>query len=154
MKLLVFAFKGTAAEKVLAALTIQCEKILLGSSENDIDYFFTSNNLGKYTHILGLEAYSGRDTDKLRIETQCTSQFRNKSKLNREVIDINPFFTPAKNFKHSNGIGNSWCNLVSYRIVKKEHAYQYTFLHIPKSYDASNAVNVIENQISSKLSPR
>lgn len=150
MKVLIFGFRGTIAEKVLAEISIQCEKILIDSTKSSIEYLLSSDNLSGYTHILGLGAYNGRDTDKMRIETQCTNQFRNESKSDKEFVDIEPFLGETNQMKYSKGIGNSWCNLVSYRIKAKALNSKYTFIHIPKSFNVNDAVSIIDYEFSSK----
>ncbi|MCL5090946.1 MAG: hypothetical protein M1514_02980 [Patescibacteria group bacterium] len=67
------------------------------------------------THILGLGSYSGIDQDKIRIETTCSNQFRNDfvEGNSYQEVKIKPLFQPTPLAKFSQGIGNSYCNLVS-----------------------------------------
>ncbi len=107
----------------------------------------------KPKYILGLGVYTGRDQDKIRIETKCTNQFRNNviEEKTIEEIDINYFLTPSISSKYATAIGNSYCNLVSWKIMRlietKQLQSQYTFLHVPKSMKAMTAVKEIDQML-------
>jgi pyrrolidone-carboxylate peptidase len=94
--------------------------------------------------ILGLGMYSRRDKDKLRIETQC--------KIDDKSYAINYFLNPISRSKLAKGIGNSYCNYISAKIMEKINNGQlnseYTFIHIPKSFSISEAVKEIGEMIS------
>ena len=51
-------------------------------------------------------------------------------------MEIKPFLQPTPFAKIAKGIGNSYCNLVSWKIMqlinKSNLRSQYTFLHIPR----------------------
>lgn len=111
-------------------------------------YLIFPNNLEMYlemllhdqpAYILGLGSYSGIDQDKIRIETTCTNQFRNQYIDGQKLIHtgIKPFLKPNSFMKYATAIGNSYCNLISYRIMqlitRRELHAHYTFLHIPKT---------------------
>ena len=88
--------------------------------------------------VLGLGTYSGVDQDKIRIETICTNQFRNNV-INGDThkkTEINHFLLPTENMKYASAIGNSYCNLVSWKIMQlinqEKLESQYTFLHVPR----------------------
>jgi hypothetical protein len=148
MKLLVFAFRNTAAERVARKLELPADTIYLDSSVEAIEQFVSSTDFLRYTHILGLGAYSGRDQDKLRIETVCTSQFRN-SKDNLQTLAIPYFLQPNEHMKLAKGMGNSWCNYVSHQLLSATSHAHYTFLHIPKSYEITSAGYAIRAQLLS-----
>lgn len=91
------------------------------------------------SYVLGLGSYSGADQDKIRIETICSNQFRNDFSEGDQYteIKINPFLKPTAAMKYATAIGNSYCNLISWKIMQminyeKLHSH-YTFLHVPKT---------------------
>lgn len=90
-------------------------------------------------YVLGLGSYSGTDQDKVRVETICTNKFRNDLVEGDKYkqIEIELFIKPAEDMKYARGIGNSYCNLVSWKITQlikqKKLKAQYAFLHIPKT---------------------
>jgi hypothetical protein len=102
---------------------------------------------------LGLGVYSGRDQDKIRIEKSCTNKFRNDFIEGDGLIEIKiiPYLKPSQNSKYAQGIGNSWCNLISWKIMtiinKGELASKYTFLHIPKRMKTGLAVAKIDEML-------
>ncbi len=133
---------------------------------NSVDhcYILWGNNIEHYLDllmhdqpefILGLGAYSGIDQDQIRIETQALNKFKNESidqkVTNDEAILLNPFLNPIDGSKYALGIGNSWCNLVSWKIAnlinQKALKSQYTFLHIPNKFPVPQAVVIIESML-------
>ncbi len=125
----VFAFKGTSSP--------HSNTHFIDSSEEAIDKLLEELIKLQPDKILGLGKYSGKDQAQVRIEIICTNKFRNKI-LGDQLIQLPiPYFLePNKNMKLASGIGNSWCNLVSYKIVLAINSgkikSKYTFLHIPK----------------------
>lgn len=127
---------------------------------NNIDYYLDLLIHDQPSHVLGLGSYSGVDQDKIRVEMITTNQFRNNKieENGLDKIEINNFLTlptPTQDFKYAEAIGNSWCNLISWKIMRhiKDGALcsQYTFLHIPKSLDqktAEKAIDMIVGAIS------
>lgn len=106
---------------------------------NNLDMYLQMLIHDKPSYILGLGSYSGVDQDKIRIETVCSNQFRNDFVEGDQYteIEINPFLKPTAAIKYATAIGNSYCNLVSWKIMQlinhdKFHSF-YTFLHIPKT---------------------
>ncbi len=149
MKVLVFAFADTIAEAVTDELSspFVVQKLLLNSSQGAIATFIKTTDFTQFTHCIGIGVYSGRDQDKIRIESSCTNKFRNQGDANQR-INI-PYFLPAdKEFKIAHGIGNSWCNLVSYTLIKLSPDMPYTFLHIPKKYNVRQAARSIDAAIA------
>jgi hypothetical protein len=63
-------------------------------------------------------------------------------------INIKPFIKESENTKIASALGNSWCNLISYKIMRlienKELKSKYTFLHIPSSFNSDFAVEIID----------
>src|SRR6185369_4529884 len=114
----------------------------------DLDGFVEKLKTLQPKLILGLGMYSRKDKDKLRIETQC--------KIDDKSYAINHFLNPLSKSKLAKGIGNSYCNYISAKIMEKikskELDAQYTFIHIPKSFSVSEAVKEIEAMISSSCS--
>lgn len=145
---LILAFKYALAEEIFTQLKLPdtVDKIFLDSSVESIGYFIATTNFSQYEHIIGLGMYPGRDQNKIRIETECTNQFRN-NKENLEKLNIPYFIQPNEHMKLAKSIGNSWCNLVSYRLIKAVPDTRYTFLHIPKRFDPFKASRVVETQL-------
>ena len=151
MKIFVISFKGNVSEEVCNKLKSDVKHISLKSSERELVEFIASNNLSMYDYIFGLGEYTGRDRDSIRVEKRCNTKFRNK-KYRDNKIEINyDFDYKAKHIKLADGIGNSYCNLLSLLILQKNPSVQYSFLHIPKTFDANLAVDIIDAQIMYKL---
>lgn len=142
-------------------------RILYRLKQIDCCYLVYPNNVEHYlkmllhdrpSYILGLGTYSGVDQDQIRIETICTNQFRNdyvdsKDKLK---VKINPFLSDNSEMKLAEAMGNSHCNLVSWKIMllinQGKINTQYTFLHIPrnmKPWIASKKIDVALNNFKS-----
>ena len=148
--MLVFAFTKTKSEAILRLLALpELEKVFL-SGQKSIDILEEIVLATQPKYILGIGEYSGRDKEAIRIETICSNKFRNTlsgSKL--EYKEINPFVVAGNEMKTSKGMGNSWCNLVSYRLMSlPDMRGGYTFLHIPKSFDIKRAATLIGTQIA------
>ena len=66
-------------------------------------------------------------------------------------LEINSYLEPLTNSKYTDGIGISYCNLVSWKIMQlifqKNLNCQYTFLHIPKSMKTQTASEEIDNML-------
>lgn len=144
-------------------LTNGLGRLLYKLKSPDHCYIVYSNNIDHYlnllvhdqpSHILGLGSYSGIDQDKIRIERITTNQFRN-DKIEESApdkLEINNFLSlpvPNDHLKYASAIGNSWCNLISWKIMRlienENLRSQYSFLHIPKNFDQSLAIQQIEN---------
>jgi len=144
------------------ALTSSLGKLLYRLKSPDHCYIVYSNNIDHYldllvhdqpSYILGLGSYSGIDQDKIRIERITTNQFRNDKieDITTDKLEINNFLTiPSSNnyFKYADAMGNSWCNLISWKIMRlikngTLHS-KYSFLHIPKSFDQKLASDEID----------
>ncbi len=127
--MVVFSFKGVEP----------AGEIILESSIEDIDKLVGKLIELQPARILGLGRYSGKDQDQIRIERICTNKFRNKTIDGNPLtqLSINYWIKPNQQMKLAQGIGNSWCNLVSFKIMSTINAgllrSQYTFLHIPKN---------------------
>jgi hypothetical protein len=140
---LVFAFIGTAAAKV--ARKIDVNSILVESNHEAIADLINNIRSLKPKRVLGLGDYNGRDQDKLRIETICNNKFRNQV-LKENNLEIKPFLKPLNRSKYAKGLGNSWCNLVSLKIVNSKVAdLEYCFIHVPKDFDIDGAVKEIND---------
>lgn len=148
MNILVFGFKGNVSEEILAKLNNTATKYTLISDETEIYDFVKNTKFNDFDYILGMGAYTGSDTNRIRIETVYSSQFRNDKKDNRSII-ITPFLHESQHFKITKRIGNSYCNLVSYLIASRHPEIPYSFLHIPKNYPLLSAVDAINEQLES-----
>lgn len=142
MNLLVFAFQNNISETVLQKLDTP-HKRSIASDNSHIRTFLSELIETNPQYILGLGMYSGRDRNKLRIETVCKD--KGKSRY------INYFLNPANHSKLAQGIGNSYCNLVSLLIMeaidKGALTSKYTFIHIPKSFQSNLAVSEINKML-------
>lgn len=137
MGFLSFAFKGTISEDVIKQLPLH-HKVILESSVSEIEKFIEDLIAVQPEHIVGMGEYSGRDQDAIRIETAAWNIFRNSviDENSAKILKLHPFLKVTEGFKIANALGNSWCNLVSYKIQEKinsgELQSKFTFLHIPK----------------------
>ena len=123
---------------------------------NNIDHYLNLLVHDQPSHILGLGSYSGIDQNKIRIEKITTNQFRN-DKIEENASDklgINNFMQlpmPKDLFKYADAMGNSWCNLISWKIMRLiENGVLrslYTFLHIPKGVNQKLAVDAIDQAL-------
>lgn len=128
----------------------------------DSCYQIFPNNIDRYlemllheqpVNILGLGIYTGRDSDKIRIETKCSNRYRNGfvdgDRFNK--MDMNPYLQPLLNSKFAEGIGTSQCNLMSWKIMSLIRDGKlksgYTFLHIPKKFGVHSAVQEIDRML-------
>lgn len=143
------------------ALTNSLGRVLYKLKSPSHCYIVWGNNIEHYIsmllhdqpgHILGMGIYSGVDQYKIRIETATTNKFRNdpiEISFADKSLRINHFLKPKKNdAKLASGLGNSWCNLISWKIMRliangklKSH---YTFLHIPKKFPAYRTVEILD----------
>lgn len=134
-----FAFKGNISSSVLEKLDIKNKSHVL-SNYKEIENFVARLVDLKPKYILGLGMYSRIDKDKLRIETQCTQ--------NGKKLPINHYLNPEVKSKLAQGIGNSYCNFVSAKIMEAINDgklnSRYTFIHISKSFGINNAVSEIK----------
>ncbi len=103
-----------------------------------IDRFVQKLLADQPDYILGMGIYGGRDREHIRIETTCFNKFRRKEIMPGapEKLDIPYFVQPTETSILAKSIGNSWCNLVSWKIVeqiiKGDLKSRFTFLHLPK----------------------
>lgn len=152
MKYLAVAFRGNISARVLERINFDgLEKHYLSSGRVAIESYVSKLELDRYNLILGMGLYTGRDQEKIRIELSTNSRFRNDiSEL--EVLLIPYNFQSQGLFKLADGIGNSYCNRLSYfmtsRIETLDKKIPYTFLHIPRKVDPEQAAMEIERQLS------
>lgn len=146
-------------------LTSSLGRLLYQLKEPDCCYIVWSNNIDHYLDlllhdqpkfILGMGVYSGVDQDAIRIETYTINQFRNNpiefDTNSPKKLFIDPFSKPlVDNSKLASGLGNSWCNLISWKIMRlinqKKLNSRYTFLHIPKLYPLYKSKKIIEEML-------
>lgn len=143
------------------------QKVQSKLDQTIVKYVVSPSNMQKYLdelvsiqphYILGLGEYSGRDQDQLRIETIARNKFRNEpitiDRAMTEQQHFTAFLHPGKKMTVAKAMGNSWCNLVSWKIVelirRRQLTSKYTFLHIPKKFPVSEAAEVI-NEALQKL---
>lgn len=150
--ILFIAFKGNNSERVLEACEFE-NKLFIPSTEEGINYAIHFVSINKPEYVIGLGEYSGGDKSKLRIETLCNKNFRNKEIGDSYILNMSEFLKPQKNSKIASGIGNSWCNLLSVRMINaKAYVPLYGFIHIPKAFGISKAgseIRLICNNIGS-----
>ena len=140
-----FAFARNISHRTLSALSVSTKLILPSRPRpKDVEQLLIKLQVLQPQFILGLGQYSRRDKDKLRIETQCSSP---------EKVDykIDSFLSPSTNAKFAKGIGNSSCNRVCLEIIKAVKIglfnSQFTFVHIPKTFDPAAAACEIEKMV-------
>lgn len=148
MNLLLFTFRGSVSEKIFDEIKDAENKLVIESSQVGIEGLIEHVRKTKPTHIVGMGEYGGRDQDLIRIETKCNENFRNNKIPDVQVSDMKPFLLPGGHSKFSEGSGNSWCNLVSVKIINLFPQIEYTFLHIPKAFDLKFAKGEIEEMLS------
>ncbi len=146
MKILLFTFKDTIGEKVAKRIKFPVKIFHLNSTVEAIDGFVSNIDVSQYEYILGMGMYSGRDSDALRIEIQCSSHFRNNND-NLQKIPIPYFLHADEGIKFAAGIGTSWCNFVSFKILKTHPKSNYSFIHIPNLFPADKASKIIDQQL-------
>jgi pyrrolidone-carboxylate peptidase len=146
-----FAFGGV--RNLLYRLKeITCCYLVFGETSIEKYMKFLLHDQPEY--ILGLGSYSGVDQDKIRIETVCTNKFRNGFVAGGSLVE-----TPIRNFLYENevmkeakGLGNSWCNYISWKIVylieQRQLKSMYTFLHIPKTFKHWSADKQIDSALT------
>lgn len=146
MKLLVLAFRGTIAQHIADDLTIPAHTVLIESDKDWISQWVARIDFREWDYILAMGEYTGRDQESLRIETSCSSQFRNDtSNLRNRVIPY--FFKPTAPFKLAHGMGNSWCNVLAFQILTCPYPpANFTFLHVPSRWDAADGARAISRQ--------
>lgn len=147
MNTLIFGFEGTITEKVAQLLSSVADIQVIKSDETDIETFIEQTDFSRYERVIGMGTYSGKDKDRVRIETECSSQFRNK-KENLIRLSIPYFIDENDIFKLAKGIGNSWCNLVSFRLIKTQKVANYTFLHVPRTMSVTKVANAVRTVLS------
>ena len=101
--------------------------------------------------IIGMWDYTGVDQDSLRIESYCTNSFRNETVDGWDQIQY-PLYVPIKaplGFKKWTGMWNWFCNNTCYKLLKwvesEKSVAKLLFIHIPKSYNWSEAVTAISH---------
>lgn len=140
---MVFAFTDTTASKVVKRLAVK-NKRYVESDVSSIEKFVSGLPPG--FRVVGMGDYGGRDNDKLRIETKCNNKFRNKILTGK--LQLTPFLKPGVNAKYAEGIGNSFCNLISHLMINRTRS-EYAFIHIPKTFDVRSGVCEVEAMIKS-----
>jgi hypothetical protein len=153
MQIYGFAFgKGNISAWTLWRLkNIDCCYQVFGEKSIDGYLRFLLHNKPEY--ILGLGVYSGIDQDKIRIEAKCSNQFRNGFMEGNKLQELNikPYLEPLENSKFGEGIGNSYCNMASWKIMnlinQNKLSSRYTFLHIPKIMKVWFAVAEIDKML-------
>lgn len=133
-----------------------CEKFIIDSTTNessldDIKRLLENIETTKPKKIFGLGEYDGKDKEYLRIETLAKNKFRNAKIGTVESYEISKEFNDQKieGFKIATAMGNSFCNLSSYRIaeyIKNNNLnIQTAFIHIPKRFNIDKAINLIQD---------
>ena len=122
-------------------------------------YQIFSNNLENYLEfllhdqpafVLGLGVWTGSDQGLARIEKFCTNQFRNSLFEGDKPVEVslNPFLKPSLGSKYAEAMGNSWCNLISWKIMQLINSgrlkSRYAFLHLPRRLRVRQAVAEID----------
>ncbi|RJQ26033.1 hypothetical protein C4577_04360 [Candidatus Parcubacteria bacterium] len=138
-------------------------RVLYGLKRVSHCYIVWPNNINQYLNILiydkpeyvlGLGEYSGIDQEAVRIETVAKNQFRNdpiEPDVFLKEVCFTPFVKQVNGTKLVSGLGNSWCNFISWKILRlisnNKLSSRYSFLHVPRSFRTRNAVEIIEEMI-------
>ena len=164
MKRLIFGFQNSSVTNISGKVVknIESTRSLI------LEHWDESNDAGmkelnklleiikfdKYEHIVGIGEYGGRDKDQIRIETVCKSKFRNDviEQGGPAEISLRSFWKDQvdsfQGFKLGTSMGNSWCNLASYKIMKLLETdelsnVRYDFLHVPGSLGVEKGRDLI-----------
>lgn len=151
--LFVFAFKGTIAERVLSTMNL-ASAYFLDSNIDALDALVLRTSREAPAFVIGMGQYTGRDNDRLRIETMCSNQFRNGHiGGTRQELRMHDFLLPGPSSKVATGIGNSWCNAISFQMISMIRIHKlttrYAFIHIPKAFPVKDAVLELLSMIES-----
>ncbi|HEY4505683.1 MAG TPA: hypothetical protein VJG67_03260 [Candidatus Paceibacterota bacterium] len=145
-----FALSGGSGRILYRLRQIDCYYLVY---PNNVEHYLEMLLRDQPPYVLGLGTYSGVDQDQIRIETVCTNKFRNDyvDGMEKQKITINSFLHGNSQIKLAEAVGNSHCNLVSWRIMQlinqgKLNA-QYTFLHIPKNMRPWVAIEIIDQKL-------
>jgi len=144
------------------ALSGGTSRMLYRLKQIDCGYLVYPNNINHYLEmllhdqpafVLGLGTYSGIDQEEIRIETVRTNKFRKDyvDDMEKQNIKLNSFLSANSQMKLAEAMGNSHCNLVSWKIMKLinrgELNSEYTFLHIPKNMKPWIAAQIIDAEL-------
>lgn len=145
--MLIFGFKNTNSEMILSVLNSEHTDCIL--VDKNVNSLLTYIMLNAPNQILGIGEYSGRDQDKIRIETVCRNKFRNTIIHTNQPNEITfkNILPTDQYFKRGVGMGNSWCNLMSFEINSTFPDINFTFLHIPKSLSIPQATMSIRKKL-------
>ncbi len=147
--MIVFGFKATNSELVVSNLSGSYTKVILDSTAISISKFIKKLDTSSHDMILGLGQYGGRDNTGLRLEQLAKNKFRNERIGKIPIIQLNSFLQPLPTMALGNGMGNSWCNLISYLIATKHPNIRYSFIHVPKHYPLEMVSRDLQTLLSS-----
>lgn len=148
VKIIIFGFSNNISSEIVRRVKVDNSLKFYLNSADEFSFILDSIKKINPQYILGLGEYSGKDKQFLKVEQFCSNKFRN-SPTSPQKIKINHFLESNKDFKLSNSIGNSFCNLISFKIMTlKSRTSKYTFLHIPKDYSVNLAVKILEGKLS------
>ena len=145
-----FALSGGTSRMLYRLKQIDCCYLVY---PNNVEHYLKMLLHDQPPYILGLGTYSGVDQGQIRIETMCTNKFRNDyvDGTEKQNVKLNSFLSINSQMKLAEAMGNSHCNLVSWRIMqlisRGELNSKYTFLHIPKSMKSWIAITIIDGEL-------
>ena len=150
MKLLLFAFQRSISESVLNNIKFPNKFIIpnyRGGHAKGIDKLLEFIKKENPEFILGLGRYS-RSGTKLRLETISHNLFKKEEIGTQAQFKLHNFVGESESFSIGDNMGNSWCNLVSYKIMELidygEIQSRYSFIHIPKKFDIKKASDILQ----------
>lgn len=125
------------------------DKLYIPSSESGIEKALNTLLANTYRKVIALGMYSGIDKNELRIETTCNTRFRNNKIFDIKHHSLSQSLKPTEHVKYARGLGNSWCNLLSVKILNHPslQGTEYSFIHIPKSFDSKTASELIHQMV-------
>lgn len=145
-----FALSGGTGHILYRLKQIDCCYLVF---PNNVEHYLKMLLHDQPEYVLGLGTYSGVDQDQIRIETICTNQFRNDyvDGNEKQKVKINSFLSENSQMKMAEAMGNSHCNLVSWKIMQLMNQgkldAQYTFLHIPRDMKPWIATETIDQKL-------
>lgn len=149
MKILLLAFEDTVAQLVAYELCKRRRDVavqLVPSDELAIKQLCESLNVQSYNLVVGMGMYSGPLQGALRFEQVCTDKFRNAGTGVR--ISMTHLLPKVPGARHAQGIGNSYCNLLSWQFMKHhQNEPKYCFIHIPRTATVAVAADVLGNTL-------
>ena len=163
--ILTFAFTHQKKPNISANLVIKLNGVdtfIIDCTTNELGIDNTQDLLNKikktyYSYILGVGIYTSKKS-KVKFEKTAKNKFRNDLIVKKapDSYDISEFLSVPGNIGNiieSHKMGNSWCNMTSYKIkhtlVEYEIPTENGFVHIPNLEDSLDEyTKIIQNIVN------